>query len=370
MIIWGLINNAARAAHANKSPRGSLSLFHFGPHPTSATVDHLVSFRFRRFHFHFGDRASHRIASQAHAATLVVVLTFRLLDTIATTAAATAIEPVIHEKQQQAAGRRLFARSDQQPFQPPPKLVQWAKEAVQYYEGSTLVLSCSLATSVSPAGNPVKFAWFKQGKPLTGPAANNNNLSGRLSVEFLADYSFLRLSQLRSGDSGAYTCVASNSQGQEDRTTAQVIVNVKLRWLDTKQQRESDETSGDSKQQQQQQSTFIGGQHELVTVRGGQPVILECGAAAQPLARIRWFRLAPPPAGQRQQQQQQLLDTAGSSSHHQAPTSKQPQYRLDEAQIRSNLMQQQEGENSGFYRMELGEFSIIVYRFTTKRLNN
>lgn len=114
-----------------------------------------------------------------------------------------------------------------------PKLVQWAKEPLQYYEGSTLVLSCSLAISQPPAAPALKFAWFKQGKPLGSSAAAAGNQQGaahnqplgRLSIETLADYSFLRLAELRSTDSGSYTCVASNSFGQEDRTSTQVIVN-------------------------------------------------------------------------------------------------------------------------------------------------
>lgn len=85
------------------------------------------------------------------------------------------------------------------------------------------MLSCSLATSAPSANNPVKFAWFKQGKPLSVSSATTSHQ--RLSVETLADYSFLRLSQLKSSDSGAYTCVASNAHNQEDRSTAQVIVN-------------------------------------------------------------------------------------------------------------------------------------------------
>jgi len=107
-----------------------------------------------------------------------------------------------------------------------PKLVQWAKEAVQYYEGSTLVLSCSLAMSLG-GGAPLKFAWFRQGKPLAqvGAAGSRHPLAGRLSIETLADYSFLRLTELRAADSGAYTCAASNAYGQEDRTTTQVMVN-------------------------------------------------------------------------------------------------------------------------------------------------
>lgn len=101
------------------------------------------------------------------------------------------------------------------------RLVQWSKEAVQYYEGSTLVLSCSLAVSVPATGGPLKFTWFKANKAL-----QTNMATGRqLSIETLPDYSFLRLSDLRPSDSGAYSCQVSNSLGQEDRTSTQVIVN-------------------------------------------------------------------------------------------------------------------------------------------------
>lgn len=107
----------------------------------------------------------------------------------------------------------------------PPKLVQWSKEAVQYYEGSTLVLSCSLSYSGGEQGQ-LKFSWFKQGKLLTtGSNTGRLDQPARLSIETLADYSFLRLADLRPGDSGAYTCAVSNSLNQEDRTTTQVIVN-------------------------------------------------------------------------------------------------------------------------------------------------
>lgn len=117
-----------------------------------------------------------------------------------------------------------MSRPRRSPAQMAPKLVQWSKEAVQYYEGSTLVLSCSLAMSLPNAG-PLKFSWFKQGKPLAGALATSSNSQRQLSIETLADYSFLRLADLRATDSGAYTCAVSNSFGQEDRTTTQVIVN-------------------------------------------------------------------------------------------------------------------------------------------------
>lgn len=109
-----------------------------------------------------------------------------------------------------------------------PKLVQWSKEAVQYYEDSTLVLSCSSAVS---AAGPLRFTWLKSGKPVAqqvaaaAAAADRHNNNDRLSIETLAEYSFLRLANLRPTDSGQYTCVASNVFGQEDRTSAQIVVN-------------------------------------------------------------------------------------------------------------------------------------------------
>lgn len=108
-----------------------------------------------------------------------------------------------------------------------PKLIQWAKEPIRYYEGSTLVLSCSLAISQPSGSAPLKFTWFKQSKPLIGLSNTLGPSNHRLSVENLPDYSFLRLTDLRASDSGAYSCAASNSLGQEDRTTAQVLVNGK-----------------------------------------------------------------------------------------------------------------------------------------------
>lgn len=113
-----------------------------------------------------------------------------------------------------------------------PKLIQWSKEAVQYYEGSTLVLSCSLSYSGANQAAPLKFSWFKSGKLLYAAATGSSSSSGsradqqqRLSIESLADYSFLRLADLRPSDSGAYTCLVSNALNQEDRTTTQVLVN-------------------------------------------------------------------------------------------------------------------------------------------------
>lgn len=128
-----------------------------------------------------------------------------------------------------AAKRRVAPRAAPvAPAATQPKLVQWSKEPLQYYEGSTLVLSCSSA-SASAANAPLKFTWLKSAKALMQAATGNAaaNTHERLSIETLAEYSFLRLASLRPSDAGQYTCVASNALGQEDRTSVQVIVNGK-----------------------------------------------------------------------------------------------------------------------------------------------
>ena len=112
-------------------------------------------------------------------------------------------------------------------------MVQFSKEAVHYFEGSALVLTCSLASGGAAVGQQaLKFHWLRAGKPLSASAGPPNQQAAaaqsRLSIETLADYSLLRLADLRNSDSGAYTCAVSDSLGHEDKTTAQVIVNGKF----------------------------------------------------------------------------------------------------------------------------------------------
>ena len=145
----------------------------------------------------------------------------------------------------QTAGRRAKRQAALLASQPAPKLVQWSREPVHYYEASTLVLSCSLAMARRDTGsgaNSVKFHWSRTAFGGGGGGANGQHSGGaggglrqqtlsvgsrepRLSIETLQDYSFLRLSELRPSDSGVYTCAASDQLGQEDRTSAQVMVN-------------------------------------------------------------------------------------------------------------------------------------------------
>lgn len=281
----------------------------------------------------------------------------------------------------------------QPPPPPPPKLVQWSKEPVQYYEGSTLVLSCSSA-SASSANAPLRFNWLKSGKSLMQATGSAGNTHERLSIETLAEYSFLRLASLRPSDGGQYTCVASNSLGQEDRTSAQVIVNgkftraapgqrqlgleainlieliqislslslsraVKLKWL-AKSVGVAAQT--DSMQNERLNSSSARFQvmpngNELHVARAGSSLVLECNASAQPRPRIRWFRWAPLGGASNGQsvaahtqtahsgstiRQQQLSPSSSSSST--TTTNRQQlahlgNVKLDEAQLRAALMQ-------------------------------
>lgn len=189
-----------------------------------------------------------------------------------------------------------------------PRLVQWPREPVTYHEGSTLVLSCSLASAPSQAP---RFAWFKQSKPLNGPQAGAaaSQLGSRLSIESLADYSILRLADLRPSDSAVYTCAASGQQGHEDRTSSQVQVVARLKW------------------------SSAPGSPELQVIRAGQPAVLECGAAGQPRPRIRWFRLSLAPSG----------------------TKPAAPYKLDEARLRAIMIQSEQSGQQQWQRSgELG----------------
>ena len=119
----------------------------------------------------------------------------------------------------------------------------------------------------------------------------------------------------------------------------------------------------DTKQQQQQPHTVklkwlapsggdqannrSGGQHELLKVRAGQQVAFECAAAAQPAPRIRWFRLVTAPVG---------LGAAKQPAGKRAwPTGVQATSRLDEAAIRSALLQMDAlGEPTNLHKLEIG----------------
>lgn len=138
-------------------------------------------------------------------------------------AAASLNKEQLHSISKRAVALPLLPNSNAISQQQAPRLIQWAKEAVQYFEGSTLVLSCSLANN---GASGLRFAWFRQGKQLQAAAKGQD--STRLSIESLPDYSFLRLTDLRSTDSGQYTCLVSNSLNQEDRTSTQVMVNGEL----------------------------------------------------------------------------------------------------------------------------------------------
>lgn len=238
------------------------------------------------------------------------------------------MDAINHERATRATG----GRSKRWPLAPgggsinflaPPKLVQWSKEPLQYYEGSTLVLSCSLSQSGGEQPQ-LKFAWFRNGKPLAGTTQSQLQ---RLSIETLADYSFLRLADLRPSDLGAYTCVASNSLGQEDRTSTQVIVNVKLKWISGA----AGETGGEQHWRDVNRTLLDGDTgHQLIKSRAGQTIVFECNVSGGQRAQIRWFRLAAPAA---------LRQRAGQSGLLGKHAKFENQNVLDETQLKIALNQ-------------------------------
>lgn len=86
-------------------------------------------------------------------------------------------------------------------------------------------------------------------------------------------------------------------------------------------------------------ATFGSGGHQLYTVRAGQQVALECGAAAQPQPRIRWFRLAPSGGGSGSGPGRGRQQALSSPTDYRVEPQAGDRWRLDESQLRSALIQ-------------------------------
>lgn len=109
-------------------------------------------------------------------------------------------------------------------------------------------------------------------------------------------------------------------------------------------------------------TSSVGNGHELLTVKAGQFVSFECNAAAQPQPRIRWFRIGPP-ASQGVEigktaagRLERLHGEYGSQipalmvQHNESKGGKLSRSyfsKLDEAQIRSSLLQMDAIPNLG-----------------------
>lgn len=92
--------------------------------------------------------------------------------------------------------------------------------------------------------------------------------------------------------------------------------------------------------------------HELMTVRAGQQVAFECAAAAQPVPRIRWFRLVASPGGLNARNRNQANGLESAKLLRGGWTASQ---RLDESAIRSALLQMDAlGEPANMHKLEIG----------------
>lgn len=101
-----------------------------------------------------------------------------------------------------------------------------------------------------------------------------------------------------------------------------------------------------------------GNGHELDIVRAGQSVAFECNAAGQPRPRVRWYRLGSP-GGAKMHNGRLPATTPTKLSGSPAGATHVDQFKLDEAQIRSALLQMDSPSALGdsFHRIELANFS-------------
>ena len=95
---------------------------------------------------------------------------------------------------------------------PAPKFTKHLQNMGERMEGS----SVKLEAQVSPSSDSsMSIEWYKNGQPITA--------SSRIGTIFSFGYVSLNISDLRSEDSGTYTCRAVNRSG-EDRTQAAFVV--------------------------------------------------------------------------------------------------------------------------------------------------
>lgn len=85
-------------------------------------------------------------------------------------------------------------------------------ETITVDEGSRSRLLCS----VSKGDGPLRFQWFKDGRPLTSVPDG--------SVQYSDDSAMIKFRKMRFRDRGQYTCFATNDAAADNRTT-DVIVN-------------------------------------------------------------------------------------------------------------------------------------------------
>ncbi|KAH9373256.1 hypothetical protein HPB48_005001 [Haemaphysalis longicornis] len=124
-------------------------------------------------------------------------------------------------------------------------------ETITVDEGSRSRLLCS----VSKGDGPLRFQWFKDGRPLTSVPDG--------SVQYSDDSAMIKFRKMRFRDRGQYTCFATNDAAADNRTT-DVIVNVSPRVKVTPQNK---------------------------TVTAGSRVVFDCSAEGFPTPLISWQKM-------------------------------------------------------------------------------
>uniref|UniRef100_A0A6G1SAW7 Contactin-2 n=1 Tax=Aceria tosichella TaxID=561515 RepID=A0A6G1SAW7_9ACAR len=136
-----------------------------------------------------------------------------------------------------------------------PKIVDQV-ERINHPEGTNATFTCTIGSGEL---NGLKFEWLKDDRRI---AATSNRY--RVSVAPENFNSILRVIDLKSDDSGTYSCVARNAFGQ-DKISIKLVVKVELKWLE----RPKDE----------------------IEVPIGKQLQVPCTASGQPAPKIEWTRL-------------------------------------------------------------------------------
>ncbi|KAK8756136.1 hypothetical protein V5799_001156 [Amblyomma americanum] len=124
-------------------------------------------------------------------------------------------------------------------------------ESITVDEGSRSRLLCS----VSKGDGPLRFQWFKDGRPLSSVPDG--------SVQYSDDSAMIKFRKMRFRDRGQYTCFATNDAASDNRTT-DVVVNVSPRLKTTPVNK---------------------------TVTSGNRVVFDCSAEGFPTPLITWQKM-------------------------------------------------------------------------------
>ncbi|RWS09189.1 hemicentin-1-like protein, partial [Dinothrombium tinctorium] len=119
-----------------------------------------------------------------------------------------------------------------------------------FKEGNSFRVFCT----TQEGSSPIHFKWLKDGEPFH---KRENTL-----IETTEAVSLINIEHLSQQDSGNYTCIASNSFG-EDKQTISLLIKAPLRWLLEPKNSQA---------------------------KVGEDIILECKATGSPLPKISWKR--------------------------------------------------------------------------------